>query len=49
MLEMAIAFIVGVVCGRALDWYQGAETTRENQAETEAAGEDIPVTDAKSE
>jgi hypothetical protein len=49
MLEMAIAFIVGVACGRALDWYKEPEPNRENRAETEADGEEISVTEAKSE
>ena len=49
MLEMMIAFIIGVACGRALDWYKGPEPGRANEAETEAAEEEIPVTEAKSE
>ena len=49
MLEMMVAFIVGVACGRALDWYKGSEPNLEGKAGPEAAEEEIPVTEAKSE
>ena len=43
MLEIVIALVVGVVCGRALDSYmnQGSVETK--------ADEEIPVTEAESE
>lgn len=49
MFEMMIAFLVGVACGRALDWYKSSEPSRESKAETGVAGEEIPVTEARSE
>jgi hypothetical protein len=49
MLEMMIAFIIGVACGRALGWYTNSEPSRESNAETEVAGEEIPVTEGESE
>ncbi len=49
MLEMVIAFIIGVACGRALDWYKSSESSQERKAETEAVEEEIPVTEAGSE
>ena len=49
MLEMLVAFIVGVACGRALDWYKSPESGPQSKAGPEAAEEDIPVTEGKSE
>jgi hypothetical protein len=49
MLEMVVAFIIGVACGRALDWYRGPELGRASEAQTEVAEEEIPVTETKSE
>ena len=49
MLEMMVAFIIGVACGRGLDWYKGSEPNRESKEEPEATEEEIPVTEAKSE
>lgn len=43
MLEMVIALVVGIVCGRALDWYR-------NQSSVEAeVEEEISVAEVKSE
>jgi hypothetical protein len=49
MLEMVIAFVFGVVCGRALELYQHSEFGRGKEAETGPGEEEIPVTEAKPE
>ncbi len=49
MFEMMIAVLIGVACGRVLDWYHSSASGPEGKAGTEAAGEEIPVTEAKSE
>lgn len=49
MLELMIAFIVGVACGRALDWYKNTEPTQETKTEAGTVEEEIPVTEGQSE
>jgi hypothetical protein len=49
MLELMVAFIIGVACGRALDWYKSSEPGQAGKAETEVIEEEIPITETKSE
>lgn len=49
MLELMIAFVVGVACGRALDWYKNVEPEQETKVTTDTVEEEIPVTEEKSE
>jgi hypothetical protein len=49
MLELVIAFVVGLACGRALDWYKNMEPGQETKVPGEPVEEEIPVTEEKSE
>jgi hypothetical protein len=49
MLELVIAFVVGVACGRALDWYKNTEPGQETKPTPETVDEEISVTEEKSE
>jgi hypothetical protein len=49
MFEIAIALLVGAVCGRVLSLYNGTILSQQKQPGANHSDEEIPVTEAKDE